>query len=83
MWFSSDAGSIGSSAGSVSFPWWKCERPVSGSSTSLVQVRLLLRGYIFFLNKHVLLWVVGGGGFHDNWDLEISRNPTITQYPHL
>ena len=25
----------------------------------------------FFLrtNKHVLLWVVGGGGFHDNWDL--------------
>jgi len=24
---------------------------------------------LLFFNKHVLLWVVGGGGFHDNWDL--------------
>ena len=23
----------------------------------------------FLFNKHVLLWVMGGGGFHDNWDL--------------
>ena len=23
----------------------------------------------FFFYKQVLLWVVGGGGFHDNWDL--------------
>jgi len=23
----------------------------------------------FFFNKHVLIWVVGGGGFHDKWDL--------------
>jgi len=70
MWFCSDAGSTGSSAGSVSFLWWKCQRPVSVSSTSLVQRRLLLRVcLLLFLNKHVLLWVVGGGGFHDNGDL--------------
>jgi len=25
--------------------------------------------FFFFTNKHVLLWIVGGGGFHDNWDL--------------
>jgi len=24
--------------------------------------------FIFFFYKQVLLWVVGGGGFHDNWD---------------
>jgi len=30
--------STGSLAGSVPFPWWKCERLVGGSSTSLVQV---------------------------------------------
>jgi len=23
----------------------------------------------FFFYKQVLLWAVGGGGFHDNWDL--------------
>ena len=70
MWFCSDKGSTGSSAGSVPFLYWKCERPVSGFSTSQVQRRLLLRGFLLvFCNKHVLLWVVGGGGFHDNWDL--------------
>jgi hypothetical protein len=26
-----------------------------------------------FFNKHVLLWVVGGGGFHDNWDLVLQE----------
>jgi len=26
-------------------------------------------GFFFKKNKHVLLWVVGGGGFHDTWDL--------------
>jgi len=67
MWFCSDLGSTGSSVSSVSFLLWKCERPVGGSSTSLVQVRLLLR--IFFVKKDVLLWVVVSGGFHDNWDL--------------
>ena len=56
MWFCSDAGSTGSSAGSVSFPWWKCERPVRGSLTPLVQVRLHLRVFLLvFLNKNVLL----------------------------
>ena len=53
MWLCSGAGSTGSSAGSVPFPYWKCENPVSGSSTSLVQVRLLLE--VFFLSKQVLL----------------------------
>ena len=61
MWFCSDAGSIGLSAGSVSFLKWKCERTLGGFSTSLVQRRLLPRGFFFFSNKHVLLWVVGGG----------------------
>jgi len=28
--------------------------------------------FLFFFNKYVLLWVVGGGEFHDNWDL-VSR----------
>jgi len=74
MWFCSNAGSTGSSAGSVPFLYWKCERPVSGSSTSLVQVRLLRRGFFLFLfNKHVLLWVVGGGGFHVNWELVLQE----------
>ena len=36
-----------------------------------MQVRLLLQGFpSFFFNKQVVVWVVGGGGFHDNWDLE-------------
>jgi len=36
---------------------------------SLVQVRRLLRVFSYsFFNKQVLLWVVGGGGFHDSWD---------------
>jgi len=70
MWFCYDARSTGSSAGSVPFPNWKCERPDVGSSTFLVQGRVLLRGFLLFLkNKQVLLWVVGGEGFHDNWDL--------------
>ena len=69
LWFCSDAGSTGPSAGSVSFLQWKCERPVGGSSTSLVQRRLLPRIFCFCFNKHALLWVVGGGGFLDNWDL--------------
>ena len=34
-----------------------------------MQVRLLLRVFFVFFYKQVLLWVVGGGGFHDNWDL--------------
>jgi len=24
---------------------------------------------LFYFYKQVLLWVVGSGGFHDNWDL--------------
>ena len=39
MWFCFDAGSTGSLAGSVPFPQWKFERPVNGSSTSMVHVR--------------------------------------------
>jgi len=51
VWFcsESDVRSTGSLAGSVPFPYWKCERPASGSSTSLVQVRLLLWWFILFL----------------------------------
>jgi len=34
------------------------------------QVRLLLRVFFpFCFDKQVLLWVMGGGGFHNNWDL--------------
>jgi len=47
MWFCSDKGSTGSSAGSVPFLYWKCERPVSGFSTSLVQVHLFLQVFFF------------------------------------
>jgi len=52
MWFCSDAGSTGALAASVPFPEWKCERLDNGASTSLVQVRVLLRGFfLFFVNK--------------------------------
>jgi len=47
---------------------------------SLVQVRLDLR-FFFQFNKQVLLWVVGSGGSHDNWDF-VSQEilPTLRTF---
>jgi len=82
MWLCTDAGSTGSSAGSVPFPYWKCERPIGGRGSTWCRCAFSFSFFFYYLTNKCCFGC-------QRWRISrqlgpcISRNLTITQDLHL